>query len=196
MIGPAGFMAAPKLPSQALAERGLRPVSELAANRPHGDRLRYIAGCRCTDCRKANSRYENERRKARAAGDWNGFVPAARARAHLHKLAGLGVGRRAVHAATDVADCILTEIRAGRRTRIRARTERLILQVNLDCAADAAIRSSARTKRLLARLYDEGYTEAFIARRLGYTRPYLQFGDRISTRNAYRVECLYKELTT
>jgi hypothetical protein len=175
--------------------RGLRPAAELAANKPCGTRIRYIGGCRCAACRRANTRYETERAKARLAGDWNGIVPADRARRHLHKLAGLGVGRRAVHAATDIADSILTEIRSGKRPRIRARTERLILQVTQDCASDAAVRSATRTHRLLAELYEEGYTEAFLAKRLGYSRSYLQFGDRISTRNAYRVECLYKELT-
>lgn len=180
----------------SLASRGLRPAAELAADRPHGVRLRYMAGCRCVACRKANSSYENERKKARAAGDWNGLVPADRARRHLNKLAGLGVGRRAVHAATDIADCILSDIRAGRRKQIRARTERKIMRVNMDCAGDRAIRSSVASKKRIAELLEEGYTESFIAARLGYKRPYLQFGDRISTRNAYRVERLYKELTT
>ena len=70
--------------SSFLAQRGLKPASELAAKRPHGDRLRYVAGCRCDLCRKANSTYERERQKARAAGDWNGIVDAAKARQHSH----------------------------------------------------------------------------------------------------------------
>lgn len=64
--------------SVSLAARGLKPIAQLAANRDHGDRVRYLAGCRCTDCRRANSAYESARQKARAAGDWNGFVLATR----------------------------------------------------------------------------------------------------------------------
>lgn len=71
----------------ALTERGLRPIEELAADKPHGTRLRYIAGCKCTPCRRANSDYERQRRAARAAGDWNGLVPADRARTERKILA-------------------------------------------------------------------------------------------------------------
>lgn len=163
--------------------------------RQHGDRLRYMAGCRCDACRKANSAYEGARQRARKAGDWNGIVPAKRAREKLHRLSLLGVGRRAVGAATDIADTVLSDIISGRKQRIRARTERLILAVTLAVASDRACVSAARTHRLIAELLDEGYTEAFLCQRLGYANRYLQFGDRITVRNAYRVELLHKELT-
>ena len=63
-----------------LASRGLKPITELAAEKPHGTRLRYIAGRHCFQCRRANSDYERQRKAARLAGDWNGLVPAERAR--------------------------------------------------------------------------------------------------------------------
>lgn len=183
--------------SQAgIAARGLRPARELARDRAHGDRLRYMAGCRCDACRKANSAYENQRRRARAAGDWNGIVPADKARAHMRHLSRLGIGRRAIGAATDIADCILSDIRTGRKSRIRARTERLILAVTPKVASDHATVSATRTRRLIARLLEEEYSEAFLAKRLGYTHRRLQFGDRITVRNAARVARLYRELTT
>lgn len=178
-----------------LRARGLRPVSELAAARPHGDRLRYMAGCRCDACRKANSTYECARQRARKAGDWNGIVPAKRARIHLHRLSLHGVGRRAVGAATDIADTVLSDIISGRKQRIRARTERLILGVTRGMASDRAVIPAARTHQLIADLLDEGYTEALIAKRLGYAHRHLQFGSHITARNAYRVERLHKELT-
>ena len=178
-----------------LAARGLRPTAELAANRQHGDRLRYMAGCRCDACRKANSAYECARQRARKAGDWNGIVPAAAARQHMLKLSRRGIGRRAIGAATDIADTVLSEIRTGRKLQIRARTERLILAVTPAVASDHAYISAARTHQQIAELLDEGHTEQFLAQRLGYTGRYLQFGDRITARNAYRVERLHKELT-
>lgn len=179
----------------ALRSRGLRPAHELAANRAHGDRLRYIGGCRCDACRKANSAYESARQRARNAGDWNGIVPAAAARQHMLKLSRRGIGRRAIGAATDIADTVLSEIRSGRKQQIRARTERLILAVTPAVASDRAYVSAARTHQLIAALLDEGYTEAFLCQRLGYANRYLQFGDRITARNAYRVARLHKELT-
>jgi AraC-like DNA-binding protein len=90
---------------------------------------------------------------------------------------------------------VLWEIRSGRKKRIRARTERLILAVTSAVASDHAYISAARTHQLIAELLDEGYTEAFLCQRLGYANRYLQFGDRITARNAYRVARLHKELT-
>lgn len=180
-----------------LAERGLRTAAELAADKPHGVRLRYMAGCRCDACRAANTRYESERQRARKAGDWNGIVPADRAREHMLKLSRQGVGRRAIQDCTDIADTVLSDIRTGRKVRIRARTERLILGVTREQAADHALVSAGRSLRLIKLLLEEGYTEAYLAKRLGYANRYLQFGDsQITVRNAARIKRLYKELTT
>jgi hypothetical protein len=103
-----------------LIARGLRPIGELAASRPHGDRLRYMAGCHCFKCRRANSDYERMRQAARLAGDWNGIIDAAPARAHLLKLSRAGVGQWSVVAATDIARSMIHEIRNGDRLRIDA----------------------------------------------------------------------------
>lgn len=177
--------------------RGLRPAAELAKDRPCGDRLRYVAGCRCDDCRAANAAYERERIKARAAGDWNGLVPGDKARAHIRKLSRQGVGRRAIGAASDVGDTTLSAIRSGRKRQIRARTERAILAVTLSMASDHALISAGRTWQRIRELLDEGYTEAFLAKQLGYRRPILQLGkDRVTVRNAYEIEKLHHRLTT
>lgn len=175
----------------------LRAVKAHAASLPHGMRARYAAGCRCEECRKANSAYENARQKARRQGGWNGLVDAAKARAHLRKLSRIGVGKNAVAAASDVARVILQDVRAGRRTKIRASTERRILAVTSAMASDRALVSAARTWRLLDELVDEGFTKTQLAAKLGYSRPALQIGRRqVTVRNAARVERLHRELTT
>jgi len=162
--------------------RGLRPAGELAAARPHGDRLRYIAGCRCDECRKANSRYERERQQARAAGDWNGIVSAEAARRHMKKLSRQGVGRRAVQAATDIADTILSEIRSGRRQRIRVR-------------GDAALVPAGPTWGLIEDLLAAGFTKGEIALGLGRKTPALQLNKAFVTlRNAAAVKRLHARL--
>jgi len=185
----------PGLASNKLKQRGLRPLTELASDRAHGDRLRYMAGCRCNACRRANTNYERDRVVARKAGDWNGIVPAAPARAHLAFLSSQGVGRRAVGAATSIADTVLADIIAGRQVNIRARTERLILSVTIADAADRALISAKPTWRLLNRLLRDGYSKAEIARQLGYRTPALQLNrDRVTVRNAHDVKCLYDRL--
>jgi hypothetical protein len=182
--------------NEGLPNRQLRSAAQLSKYRDHGDRLRYMGGCRCDLCRKANSAYESMRKRARKAGDFNGIVPAAKARSHMLKLRRQSVGRRAIAAATDIADTILSDILSGRKKKIRARTERKILAVDPAMASDRAIISSAKTLELIADLIDEGYTQAFLCERMGYANKYFQFNERITVRNAWRVEKLHRELTT
>lgn len=180
-----------------LTSRGLRPAAELAADKPHGSRLRYIAGCKCFHCRRANSDYERTRKAARLAGDWNGFVPADKARAHLMILSRRGVGKRAVQAASDVCMTVLQDIRTGKKAQIRARTERRILAVTADMASDRALVKPGRTFRLIDQLREEGFSKAELARRLGYRNGALQFTKhRMTARNVARVERLHRSLTT
>jgi hypothetical protein len=181
--------------SAGLAARGLKPIHELAADRAHGDRLRYIAGCRCFDCRRANSAYEATRQKARAAGDWNGLVDAEKARAHLKQLSEQGVGRRSVAAASDVADSVLSEIIAGRKLKVRALTERKILAVTRAAAGDGALVPGKQTWKRINELLRDGYTKAELALRLGAKTPNLQLKkDFVTVRSAHLVERLYDEL--
>ena len=177
--------------SAALQARGLRPIAELGGSRPHGTRLRYLSGCKCFHCRRANSDYERERQAARAAGDWNGFVDAGPARAHLRKLARHGVGKRIVHAVSDVSLSVIDAVRAGRKTRIRARTERKILAVTSAARGDAALIPAGPTWERIGWLLDEGFTKGRIALELGRKTPALQIKKhRVTVRTAAQVEAL------
>ena len=185
----------PTLDRNALAGRGLRPVTELGAKRPHGHRLRYMAGCRCTECRAANTAYERERIAERKAGRGNGIVCAAAARAHLAKLSSTGVGRRTVQAVTGVADTLLQDLIAGRKTRIRAATERRILGVTTRAAADKALIDAGPTWKLLDELLADGYSKAHLARQLKKDKPALQIGrSKVTVRTAFEVERLHARL--
>ncbi len=188
-------IASAAAPRTALEARGLRPVADLAKCRPHGDRLRYLAGCRCADCRRANTAYETARAAARKAGDWNGIVPAATARAHLAALSHSGIGRRTVADVAGIADTVLSDIIAGRKSWVRARTERRILAVTTQAAADRALIDARPTWRLLTALLELGYSKAELARQLGYTSPALQLGRRrVTVRSAHDVQRLYARL--
>lgn len=175
---------------------GLKPASVLGASRDHGDRLRYVGGCRCDLCRKANSAYECARKKAREAGDWNGMVDAEKARKHLLMMSRKGVGKRAVHDATDVALSVLLDIRTGRKLRIRARTERLILGVTTACRSDAAKIPAERTHALIADLLEEGYTRKRICQERGVKLPAIQLGKRrVLVKTAAQIERIHQRLT-
>lgn len=181
--------------STSLSLRGLKPIQELAASRPHGDRIKYMSGCRCVPCKAANSRYETMRLAARKNGDWNGLVPATRARRHINKLSKKGVGRRAIAAASDVADSVIHAVKTGRKLQIRKRTETRILAVTAEAVGDAALVSAKRTWVLIERLLDQGFSKAEIARRMGKKTPNLRFRkDRVTTRTASQVERFYRRM--
>ena len=177
------------------SERGLKPIEVLAEHRPHGDRLRYVGGCRCDLCRKANSAYERERKKARATGDWNGIVSAATARGHLLQLSKAGVGRRAVSAASDVSPTVLKDIRTGQKTQIRARTERLILAVTPEMASDHSLMDAKATWKLIHEMVKVGFTKTRIASELGCSTRALQLSkDQVTVRNAARIAQIHTRL--
>lgn len=177
-----------------LTERGLKSIAVLGAMRDHGDRLRYMSGCRCDDCRRANSAYECARQAARKAGDWNGIVPATKARAHLLQLSGQGVGRRAVQAVTDVSSSILLDIRTGNKTHIRARTERKILAVTADLASEGALVPATATWKLIRTLLAKGYTQSQLAVLLGNQRALQISQKQVKVSTAEAVSRLYKKL--
>lgn len=173
----------------------LRPITALAANRPHGDRLRYLAGCRCTFCKKANSLYENARRQARARGEHNGIVDATEAREHLLYLRKRHVGRRAAHAVSGVSETVLQDITRGRKSKIRAETARRILRITVKQCSDHALVSAKTTWKLLDQLLEEGFTEARLAKELGYQLPRLQIKkNRVFALTELRVKRLHARL--
>ncbi len=137
----------------------LKPASELAKDKPHGVRIKYMGGCRCLFCRAANSRYETYRLAERKAGRTNGIIPAICARERLQKLAKDGIGTKSVSFVSDVSRTILMEIKSGKRRRIREETERRILAVDQAALGGASLVSAAESWRLIKQLLEEGFTK-------------------------------------
>jgi hypothetical protein len=175
--------------------QGLRSETDLAADKPHGTRIKYMGGCKCVPCRAANSRYETERAAARKAGLSNGIVSSKKARRHILMLAGIGVGYKAVADACDVGKTIVLTIRTGERQRIRQETERRILSVTKDACADGALVDADPTWKRIAELQDEGFTKSELARRLGYRSRGLQFKHtEVLASTASKIERFYVQI--
>lgn len=174
--------------------RSFAEVKAAAATKPHGTHARYVAGCHCFQCRVAHSRYNVERDRAKAAGDYNGVVDAAPVREHLRKLSRQGVGYKTVAEAADVSKTILNNILAGRRTRVRARTMRKVLAIDKSAVADHALIPSGPTWRLIDELIGRGYSKAQLARWMGCKTPAIQWkrGGMILALTASRVERMYR----
>jgi hypothetical protein len=175
---------------------GLKPVAELAADKPHGNRIRYMSGCRCVPCRAANSNYETTRAAARKRGEWNGVVSANRARRHLLLLSRREIGRDTVADITGIAPSTLDLIRRGKRKNLRAMNEKKILAIELDSIVNDAMRIPAtKTWEQIRWLLANGFTKGSLALRLGYKTRALQLNrKKITAKNAMRVELLYNQL--
>lgn len=164
---------------------------------PHGNRSRYVSGCRCEECRRANREYVHKRTLAQIRGDWNGLVDAGEARSHLAALSAQGVGYKTVAAAASIGHTRLAKIMSGRQTKIRARHAKAILAVTVDARADHSFVDAGPTHEAIARLLAAGYTRTAIARALGSTAkvPSLQLKrDRVLARSALAVDRVARKL--
>lgn len=173
----------------------LRSAGDLAADNPHGVRIRYMAGCRCVPCRAANSSYETERAAARRRGEWNGLVCAKRAVAHIRDLSYKGVGRKQVADAAGLSPTTISLYMSGKRTKVRAMNERKILAVDAGAVADHALVSARPTWTRINWLLSEGFTKGDLALRLGYKTKNLQIGRRRCLAiTALKVEQFYNKI--
>lgn len=174
----------------------LRPVAELAADKPHGSRIRYMGGCKCTLCKAANSRYETERAAARRRGEWNGLVDAEKVRHHLIALSKKGIGRDTIADLTGIAASTIDLIRRGERKNLRAMNAKRILAIDLDSVVhDAQLIPARETWQRIRYLLKIGFTKATLAKRLGYRSPSLQINRKtVTARNALKVERLYNQM--
>jgi len=175
----------------------MRPADMPPAERyEHGTRARYVCGCRCEPCRIANREYARSRYRAQhVRKEWNGLVSADKARAHLAALSEQGIGRRAVGEACDVNHNSLAAIIRGKKTQIRAETEKRILAVDSSARADGSQVPGRRTWNLIGKLLEMGFSKASLAKRLGYESPAIQIKRKVVlARTAQRVERLYRQM--
>lgn len=173
---------------------GLRTAQELAENKPHGTRIKYMAGCRCVPCRAANSTYESSRLRARKNGEWNGLVDAAPVRKHLRKLSKAGIGRDTVSDITGIGVTTIDELRTGKQKNIRSLNAKKILNVGFDAMPESALVSIKETRKNVNELKKEGFTERSLAERLGYKSNSLQLKSKITAKKALRIKRFYNQL--
>jgi len=164
---------------------------------PHGTRARYVAGCRCFQCRSANSLYQRQREQAIKEGDERGLVPVTRSVRHIKALSEKGIGYKVVADAAGVASSIVSKMLWGGKKKIRKDTQAKILSVDEQAAADHSRIPAGPTWQLLESLIEEGYTKTQIAKWLGSNAktPALQIRkDYITAKKALDVERLIAKL--
>jgi hypothetical protein len=148
----------PDLPSAAV----------LGAKRPHGHKMRYMAGCRCRKCKRGNSLYNKELVRKSALYGPNDLVPVDEVRAFLLDMRKLGIGYKTVAKHTKVGKTVLGEIvwpgKSGRKhIRRRTATKTLSYRPTLDALPSTHIVSAMETVQKVRQLQLWGYPSNLIA---------------------------------
>lgn len=170
------------------------PSAEKLAKRC-GTRIKYMAGCRCEACTAANTSYESKRKWDRIKGNWNGLVPAEKARKKLLELSSKGVGRRAVARIANVGETTLQEVVSGKKRQVRAMTERAILSVDpQDARLPGSLVCAARYRRMVDELVQEGFSRKDLGRCLGLSTSLYIYRSEITWRTARRIEEIHREI--
>ena len=166
---------------------------------PHGTRQRFNQGCKCEPCRKAWNAYNWSRIKARRNGDWKGLVSTKGARSHIAKLdAPIYVLARAAGISRDTVRVIAN----GTRRKTTQATRDAILAVTMKdiralypLLSENAYAPGEEAKQQLEDLKRSGFSACELGRKVGLTEFRLA-GERVTVKNAKRVERMYRELGT
>jgi hypothetical protein len=147
----------------------LPSVQELAIGKPHGHKMRYVAGCRCWRCKRGNRQYENKIRENRRLYGPNDVVPVDAVRDFLEAMQHIGIGYITIARHVGVGKTALGEILwAGRsiRKHIRRRTEAKVLSYRptLDTMPLNLKVPGQETLGKLCQLIRWGYPKALINR--------------------------------
>ena len=132
-------------------------------------------GCRCEACRQAVATYNKILERRRLKGIETLF-DNTEAREHLEYLSAKGVGLRTVQERSGVGRTTLQSILSGRARRSRAETIAAILAVGTHVRAPGGRVDAGPTWELLEDMLRYGYTQGYLAKRLGatYHKPVLQ----------------------
>jgi len=127
---------------------------------------------------------------------FNGLVPADRARVHLLALRRKRVGKIAIAEASGVSALLIGHVMDGRAVHMRADTERRLLEVDESCRLDGSLVPAAKSRGIVRRLFDRGFTHANIAALLRMKTPSVQIGNTkfVETKTQAKLERLWRKV--
>lgn len=125
-------------------------------------------GCRCDECRAANSAYERERKQRTEPA----YVGAEPVREHLAYLSSHGVGWKTVARAGGLSPSTVWKILYGApgrgpSKRVRKATADALLSVTLDAGRPGSLIDAAPTWETISTLLGRGWTKRAIAQAIG-----------------------------
>ncbi|MFG3050351.1 hypothetical protein ACGFZP_05255 [Kitasatospora sp. NPDC048239] len=174
--------------------------------RPHGYARYKLDGCRCNTCGWAVATYRDHREHLIRRGQWQPYVDAAPARAHVVDLKACGLGERTIAALASLDRKRIRDLTHGRPERgtpppaqIRPATALAILNVEptIDILPGSLIIDATGSIRRLQALTAAGWPQAQLADRIGSTPGNISAllrRDRTIVRTARAVRSSYNEL--
>lgn len=171
----------------------------------HGTLTGYVhRKCRCDQCTEAARTYANRSNRLRAYGQWQPYVDAQPVRDHIAMLARHGIGWQRACRLAGVPTGSVSKLLYGTPTRPPSRRVRpetanrlLALRPSLDLLADDALTDATGTRRRIQALVTRGFTQQYLAARLGADRANFRkplVTPRVRARTARGVARLYDEL--
>lgn len=144
----------------------LPTAKQLAGNRPHGHKMRYLAGCRCWRCRAGSAAYERKLKEDRRRYGPNNLVPTDRVRRHLQFLQRHGMGHKTVAKHARIGKTTLADILWYGKKQMRRRSEARVLAVlpTLDTLPSNVKIPAADTVAKIQQLIRWGYPKSLINR--------------------------------
>lgn len=176
---------------------------------PHGDRSRYVhgpdendqpgKGCRCDECRSANTTAERTKYRLKAYGRWCPFVDAGPVREHLSLLAGRDIKAKRVAQLSGVAHPTIVRIADGITKKVRKQTADAILAVepSPDLLTPRSHVDGTGTRRRLQALIAVGWSRSKLAKQVGIHRTNLcgiVTADSVRADTARKVKAAYSRL--
>lgn len=167
-----------------------------------------IDRCRCTPCMQACRRYERQRRRLMAYGQWQPYVDAEPVRQHVEKLRAFGLSWMRVAELSGVPRGSVSKLVYGDGPRGMAPSKRmrpknvaaiLALEPNEDILPDGALVDGTGTRRRLTALVAVGWSQSRLAERLGMdstnlNRLLLKVEGPVRCSTARATRALYDEL--
>lgn len=138
----------------------------LSPSPPHGERARYLRGCRCTDCSNANYRYTSRLRLDYQRGQRRRTSPD-HAATRIHQLLNKGWSQTQISDASGVGRRGIGDIVQKARPSISRETERKILTLCPGPPPPPRDVEATATVRRLRALIAAGHSSSSIAAELG-----------------------------
>jgi hypothetical protein len=142
---------------------GIAKMVARQRTKPHGNYLRYNAGCRCLDCRHGKRDYQ--RALARRT-DRNPIIPADRSREHLQQLHER-ISDSAIAIASGLSRRMIQAVRTGKQSYVRAASERAIFAVTSSAQFTNGYVDATKTKNRITQLIQAGVSQDRLAVMLG-----------------------------